>query len=235
MPRSKAGIAAPMASRWYGPQTCPRRGRRSRAPDSPAPAREPRSCAFPNHGARLGAIALSPRMGRMRRDGCHECKPSSARRASTRSSRQASPERTSVPARRDVQQVKTAKTTLGTQRKSRPPDVPENPNDPPLWPPENPRSPRFRLGESPHPVERSRPASGSCRLGRLSTASLALEQRPHVTKRARRKSGGLEAGASELIRFGREPASAVTAVDPGLVAEHAERFLNQFGQREEFV
>ena len=79
MPRSKAGIAAPMASRWYGPQTCPRRGRRSRAPDSPAPAREPRSCAFPNHGARLGAIALSPRMGRMRRDGCHECKPSSAR------------------------------------------------------------------------------------------------------------------------------------------------------------
>ena len=70
---------------------------------------------------------------------------------------------------------------------------------------------------------------------RLSIASLALEQCPHVTERARRKPGGLEAGTSELVRFGRETASALAAVDSSLVAEHAERFLNQFGQREEFV
>ena len=78
------------------------------------------------------------------------------------------------------------------------------------------------------------PSDGGLVRGR-GAVSFAAEQRSHLTQRARRKPGGFEARAPELVRFGGERASSLAAVDSSFVAEHAECFLYQLGRREELL
>jgi hypothetical protein len=61
------------------------------------------------------------------------------------------------------------------------------------------------------------------------------EQLEGASQRARRQSGGFDAGEAEAVGLVRELAAALAPVDADAAPEDAERRLHELGEREELV